>query len=181
MQYHDYLQMLSFNEAPIHESGKCRLGSDGDSEPAGFNEAPIHESGKFFSSRTRCPMRSGFNEAPIHESGKSETHGNSTVFTLASMRPRFMNRGSALPWCSPWFRCRASMRPRFMNRGSEGGRERDRRRARASMRPRFMNRGSRPPSARGRRRCWSFNEAPIHESGKWDWSRSFDYADWPLQ
>ena len=36
----------------------------------GFNEAPIHESGKCIT-RTPVPARSPrFNEAPIHESGK---------------------------------------------------------------------------------------------------------------
>ena len=36
----------SFNEAPIHESGKCALGSSTRRPARGFNEAPIHESGK---------------------------------------------------------------------------------------------------------------------------------------
>ena len=36
----------SFNEAPIHESGKLSSGSLRFSATAGFNEAPIHESGK---------------------------------------------------------------------------------------------------------------------------------------
>ena len=35
-----------FNEAPIHESGKCRLDQARAEDTAGFNEAPIHESGK---------------------------------------------------------------------------------------------------------------------------------------
>ena len=61
-----------FNEAPIHESGKCHAEIGGITRTAyRFNEAPIHESGK-------SPLRSldselgrtGFNEAPIHESGK---------------------------------------------------------------------------------------------------------------
>ena len=60
-----------------------------------------------------------FNEAPIHESGKLEAEIMSAIrAAVASMRPRFMNRGSV--WTSfgrsgvpP-----ASMRPRFMNRGS---------------------------------------------------------------
>ena len=42
-------------------------------EPAAvsrFNEAPIHESGKCMSSRSAGPWPVGFNEAPIHESGK---------------------------------------------------------------------------------------------------------------
>ena len=38
---------------------------------------------------------SGFNEAPIHESGKSERSGNRGREVSASMRPRFMNRGSS--------------------------------------------------------------------------------------
>ena len=36
----------------------------------------------------------------------------------------------------------------------------------ASMRPRFMNRGSIAPRAQQRRMGDCFNEAPIHESGK---------------
>ena len=36
-----------------------------------------------------------------------------------------------------------------------------------SMRPRFMNRGSAISRARADARSSSFNEAPIHESGKW--------------
>ena len=36
-----------------------------------------------------------FNEAPIHESGKfNEAYAESTKRIEASMRPRFMNRGS---------------------------------------------------------------------------------------
>ena len=86
----------------------------------------------------------GFNEAPIHESGKLVRHAAARHTSRASMRPRFMNRGSpgrarrALSeartrfneapihesgkWgCDPptdlkWDA--ASMRPRFMNRGS---------------------------------------------------------------
>ena len=37
----------------------------------------------------------------------------------------------------------------------------------ASMRPRFMNRGSRADRRGRAARAGSFNEAPIHESGKW--------------
>ena len=67
----------------------------------------------------------------------------------------------------------ASMRPRFMNRGS---RRRVRRVCRghhcASMRPRFMNRGSERPGASEIPRAPGFNEAPIHESGKSSRDRS---------
>ena len=35
-----------------------------------------------------------FNEAPIHESGKFECRGIVQSGVIASMRPRFMNRGS---------------------------------------------------------------------------------------
>ena len=37
-----------------------------------FNEAPIHESGKCFQGHRHHPQRRCFNEAPIHESGKYE-------------------------------------------------------------------------------------------------------------
>ena len=62
-----------FNEAPIHESGKCGgLAQAQGRRTGGFNEAPIHESGKCARHRQReaAPQRC-FNEAPIHESGKS--------------------------------------------------------------------------------------------------------------
>ena len=37
-----------------------------------FNEAPIHESGKCAAHFPQTPQLRGFNEAPIHESGKSD-------------------------------------------------------------------------------------------------------------
>ena len=37
---------------------------------SGFNEAPIHESGKCSSESSIRPVHERFNEAPIHESGK---------------------------------------------------------------------------------------------------------------
>ena len=36
----------AFNEAPIHESGKCQSAANAVSILQTFNEAPIHESGK---------------------------------------------------------------------------------------------------------------------------------------
>ena len=60
----------------------------------------------------------------------------------ASMRPRFMNRGSTARLEHPLLKEQASMRPRFMNRGSVKRHGSDARRVHASMRPRFMNRGS---------------------------------------
>ena len=97
-------------------------------------------------SRQSARGRPTFNEAPIHESGK-------LIVKLA-------NAG----------RLRPSMRPRFMNRGSGSGTGTRRRARRPSMRPRFMNRGSGTgPEARAIR-ARAFNEAPIHESGKWRWS-----------
>ena len=61
---------------------------------------------------------------------------------VASMRPRFMNRGSGLP-----------LAPRDVDRL-------------ASMRPRFMNRGSQKFAVNMAPKQQCFNEAPIHESGK---------------
>ena len=62
---------------------------------AGFNEAPIHESGKSQRARYRYVYAHCFNEAPIHESGKCErTERERESEKSASMRPRFMNRGS---------------------------------------------------------------------------------------
>ena len=40
-------------------------------------------------------LATGFNEAPIHESGKFDRDGRDGSVSRASMRPRFMNRGSA--------------------------------------------------------------------------------------
>ena len=45
-------------------------------------------------------------------------------------------------------------------------READNDEAAASMRPRFMNRGSGKPPGKVTMIVRSFNEAPIHESGK---------------
>ena len=88
----------SFNEAPIHESGKSRSswsvaattgasmrprfmnrGSGVTSSGMSgirtcFNEAPIHESGKFRTNPVCSFSNFCFNEAPIHESGKSPKH-----------------------------------------------------------------------------------------------------------
>ena len=132
-----------FNEAPIHESGKSGSLSSSTYSTCGFNEAPIHESGKFIARFAVSATRLGFNEAPIHESGKSgRIECGRSQGIDASMRPRFMNRGS----------------PDSISTLCQGGS--------ASMRPRFMNRGSpaayRPDSGTRHR----FNEAPIHESGK---------------
>ena len=53
-----------------------------------------------------------------------------------------------------------------MNRGSVEREVAGRRPGAASMRPRFMNRGSQRTGRRYKRLKHSFNEAPIHESGK---------------
>ena len=78
-----------------------------------------------------------------------------------------MNRGSAV-WGeeTDLGYMLASMRPRFMNRGSSGPLGALRGRFRASMRPRFMNRGSGSPIDWTTTEPKGFNEAPIHESGK---------------
>ena len=60
-----------------------------------------------------------FNEAPIHESGKwRPAKWGSKPERPASMRPRFMNRGSDDVRAEAHAGVAASMRPRFMNRGS---------------------------------------------------------------
>ena len=135
--------------------------------------------------------RSRFNEAPIHESGKSEPRARRGAVSIASMRPRFMNRGSVVAALGTLGNANiASMRPRFMNRGSAADLEVVGRSGDASMRPRFMNRGSSCRECRGVRpfdasmrprfmnrgsrvacsprigASFCFNEAPIHESGK---------------
>ena len=77
-----------------------------------------------------------------------------------------MNRGSLLPNAPIGKRTHASMRPRFMNRGSDGRRNRAEHPRAASMRPRFMNRGSSFDDDEVAPGMSGFNEAPIHESGK---------------
>ena len=53
--------------------------------------------GRACTSRTSPPRTSRFNEAPIHESGKvGRRHDPIGLWTAASMRPRFMNRGRTL-------------------------------------------------------------------------------------
>ena len=60
-----------------------------------FNEAPIHESGKCEGALQPLLDAYRFNEAPIHESGKSGLAvQQGQPGGQASMRPRFMNRGS---------------------------------------------------------------------------------------
>ena len=108
-----------FNEAPIHESGKYYQGGRGPRRSGRFNEAPIHESGKCSRLYCSATYSGGFNEAPIHESGKCRCQRRAvTLGHDASMRPRFMNRGSAPLGGHLVQQCLASMRPRFMNRGS---------------------------------------------------------------
>ena len=110
-----------------------------------------------------------FNEAPIHESGKFLSITIPMSGSVASMRPRFMNRGSHGATSREGGGIMASMRPRFMNRGSRRvSRSSDRIVSPASMRPRFMNRGSVVRDDDGKIIGVSFNEAPIHESGKWE-------------
>ena len=131
-----------FNEAPIHESGKSDWSSPCPSKRRRFNEAPIHESGKsVIHGRVLLPA-TGFNEAPIHESGKFLGNCSDGCLREASMRPRFMNRGSGPDGIGLALGRVASMRPRFMNRGSETQFGQKSEPCGASMRPRFMNRGS---------------------------------------
>ena len=79
-----------------------------------------------------------------------------------------MNRGSWTVGANTRRIKAASMRPRFMNRGSthRGLRSGDRTKV-ASMRPRFMNRGSEEFHEHPDEWPRGFNEAPIHESGKY--------------
>ena len=85
-----------------------------------------------------------FNEAPIHESGKSRKPCRDCGGKVASMRPRFMNRGSM----------RVSvLGERALQRFNEAPIHES---GKSSGPPRWL-----PASAS----C--FNEAPIHESGKY--------------
>ena len=75
--------------------------------------------------------------------GSDSRERGPAVLDHASMRPRFMNRGSAVAAAEAKEKAEnASMRPRFMNRGSALHRHRREATVDASMRPRFMNRGS---------------------------------------
>ena len=65
-----WLLLYSFNEAPIHESGKSGVRIAAVESDSRFNEAPIHESGKCHATRSCERSHARFNEAPIHESGK---------------------------------------------------------------------------------------------------------------
>ena len=77
-----------------------------------------------------------------------------------------MNRGSAGGQARLLGLDHASMRPRFMNRGSGKTIHEWPALTLASMRPRFMNRGSQHGRGDLALRRDRFNEAPIHESGK---------------
>ena len=55
-----------------------------------------------------------------------------------------------------------------MNRGSADPSQLAKLRQIASMRPRFMNRGSNGRHTESGNTSLCFNEAPIHESGKYD-------------
>jgi len=93
-----------------------------------------------------------------------------------------MNRGSALDQAAGGYQpLLASMRPRFMNRGScvipmtsaaslTGFNE-------APIHESGKFQDSRPRAHRSGR----FNEAPIHESGKFCWQRDTTQAHWQLQ
>ena len=111
----------------------------------GFNEAPIHESGKCAGGRRPCGTRLRASMRPrFMNRGSVHLVDVAGARHRASMRPRFMNRGSVGKGRNTTGPRRASMRPRFMNRGSSvrAGHPQDRGVV-ASMRPRFMNRGSR--------------------------------------
>ena len=77
-----------------------------------------------------------------------------------------MNRGSSAYVNDLDLAKSPSMRPRFMNRGSAEASQQETPIGAPSMRPRFMNRGSVMREVRKRLGITPFNEAPIHESGK---------------
>ena len=137
-----------FNEAPIHESGKCPDDARAARNRNGFNEAPIHESGKSHTGSWTRSWSMRFNEAPIHESGKSRATQSRVRPDPASMRPRFMNRGST------WPSCRTIPRLTGFNEAPihESGKS------------------CVLPASVSLQCC--FNEAPIHESGKSSMLRS---------
>ena len=110
--------------------------------------------------------QTGFNEAPIHESGKSVDGRIGGRLRGASMRPRFMNRGSLPPYKDRRRLPRASMRPRFMNRGSASQVQPKAAKALGFNEAPIHESGKLRTSSDIQRRGYRFNEAPIHESGK---------------
>ena len=93
----------------------------------------------------RASMRPRF----MNRGSRTKKSGGALV-RVPSMRPRFMNRGSVLLDVPFALQIQPSMRPRFMNRGSARARSASTPGTPASMRPRFMNRGSRERIAGGR-------------------------------
>ena len=132
-----------------------------------FNEAPIHESGKCACARRGDRARRSFNEAPIHESGKFSRTPELATAMKASMRPRFMNRGSidyvgALDVAPPGF----NEAPIHESGKSRASLPSERLPSRFNEAPIHESGKSRHSSSiQGAVR--GFNEAPIHESGKY--------------
>ena len=137
------LLTYGFNEAPIHESGKSARLGQGSATEFRFNEAPIHESGKLGREWIGIDLSESFNEAPIHESGK---YGSARIGRI----------GQKI----------ASMRPRFMNRGSPTGRAPRRPRSRRFNEAPIHESGKFTRQNPSVEVLYGFNEAPIHESGK---------------
>ena len=156
-----------FNEAPIHESGKCSCAVHDRNRRICASMRPrfMNRGSSAGLTTARCSTVS-FNEAPIHESGKSRGRPQERRSISASMRPRFMNRGSVVLFERDPRAVGASMRPRFMNRGSDGSQ------ARPGGHWRGFNEAPIHESGKSETKCklapslGSFNEAPIHESGK---------------
>ena len=66
------LAVRAFNEAPIHESGKCRAAVRGRAASGDPSMRPrFMNRGSQATRRSARPRSFAFNEAPIHESGKS--------------------------------------------------------------------------------------------------------------
>ena len=60
-----------FNEAPIHESGKCLPSADPQASPTASMRPRFMNRGSGLGTAQHGVAHHGFNEAPIHESGKS--------------------------------------------------------------------------------------------------------------
>ena len=112
--------------------------------------------------------KSGFNEAPIHESGKFAVLVNDLFGQRASMRPRFMNRGSST-FASDLRTCASRFNEAPIHESGKCRRLRGRRspRRRFNEAPIHESGKCRDPE-RQCHRLLGFNEAPIHESGKLD-------------
>ena len=131
-----------------------------------FNEAPIRESGKSPPLTPSPSTTDSFNEAPIRESGKCFSRHSSDTSPVASMRPRFANRGSTTTRAAGQSSASCFNEAPIRESGKwHDGQLPHRDLGRFNEAPIRESGKCRPASTRSRFTC-GFNEAPIRESGK---------------